>query len=77
MGNRLDTDRQKVLEPKRIEFAVEQLEKAGIVIDLVDETKIKFKWKGNWVTFFPYSGWHSGKSIIDGRGIENLLKQLK
>ena len=29
------------------------------------------------VKFFPYSGWHTGKSIKDGRGIENLLKQLK
>lgn len=75
--SRLDTDRQKELEPKRIEFAVQQLEKTGIVIDLVDDTKIKFKWENEWVTFFPYSGWASGKSIKDGRGIDNLLKQLK
>ena len=42
-----------------------------------DETKITFEYKGHKVTLFPYSGWHTGKSIKDGRGIDNLLKQLK
>jgi len=31
---------------------------------------------GSTINFFPYSGWHSGKSIEDGRGFKNLLKQL-
>lgn len=60
-----------------MEFAIEQLEKIkGVRIDLVDEVKIIFYWKENKITLFPYSGWHTGKSIKDGRGIENLLKQL-
>lgn len=73
---RLDKDRQYELEPKRISFAVEQLAKLGIEIDYEDDTKIKFMYKGEVVTLFPYSGWHTGKSIKDGRGLNNLLKQL-
>jgi hypothetical protein len=33
--------------------------------------------KNELVKFFPYSGWHTGKSIVDGRGIKKLLAQLK
>jgi hypothetical protein len=77
MSNRLDKEREKELQPQRMQFAIDELDKLGIPIDLVDEVKIKFKWKGHYVTLFPYSGWHTGKSIKDGRGINNLLKQLK
>lgn len=75
--SRLDIERQKQLEPDRIEYAIEELTKLNITIDMVDARKIIFKWKDEYVTLFPYSGWHTGKSIIDGRGIQNLLKQLK
>lgn len=42
-----------------------------------DEVKIVFDYKESPVTFYPYSGWASGKTIKDGRGLENLLNQLK
>lgn len=32
---------------------------------------------GHAVMHYPFTGWHTGKSIKDGRGIQNLLKQLK
>lgn len=75
--SRLDKDREAELQPKRIAFAVEQLAKLGIEIDYEDDTKIKFTHKGEVVTLFPYSGWHTGKSIKDGRGIDKLINQLK
>lgn len=65
---RLDKERQQELEPQRINFAVQKLSEIGIEVTSKDSTKI---------TFFPYSGWHTGKGIKDGRGINNLLKQLK
>lgn len=77
MSNRLDKDREAELKPKRIEFAIEQLAKVGIEIYYEDDTKIKFMYEGEVVTLFPYSGWHTGKSIQDGRGLKNLLKQLQ
>ena len=74
---RLDSDRQKELEPKRIQFAKEAIDEVGYRITYEDKTKIQFQFKGEIVTLFPYSGWHTGKSIVDGRGIEKLLEQIK
>ena len=74
---RLDKERQQELEPQRINFAVQKLSEIGIEVTSKDSTKITFDWQGSKITFFPYSGWHTGKGIKDGRGINNLLKQLK
>lgn len=74
---RLNTERQKELEPKRMEYAISELEALGFEIDYRDDTKIKFQFNGSVITLYPYSGWHTGKTITDGRGINNLLKQLK
>jgi len=74
---RLDKDRQHKLEGKRIEYAKKCLLKKGIHIHYFDNTKIQFHWKDSVVTLYPYSGWHTGKTIKDGRGLENLLNQLK
>ena len=77
MSNRLDQEREKELQPKRINFAIQELEKLGIKILLVCDTRIDFEFKGNKIEFYPYSGWHTGKGIKDGRGWENLKKQIK
>jgi len=77
MSNRLDQEREAVLQPKRIQTAIDAVTKLGIEIEKVDKTSIQFTFKGEKVTYFPYSGWASGKSIQDGRGLEPLLKQLK
>jgi len=74
---RLDIERQNELEPLRISHAKEGLEKLGIDIVHEDNTKIQFVYKRSLITLFPYSGWHSGKGIKDGRGVQNLLKQLQ
>lgn len=74
---RLDIEKQKELEPKRIQFAKEAIDEAGYRITYEDKTKIQFQFKGETVTLYPYSGWHTGKSIEDGRGIDKLLKQIK
>lgn len=75
--SRLDTDRQKELEPKRLEFAKNVIEKLGYSITHIDGTKLKFEYNGSEVTFFAYSGWASGKTIKDCRGISNLVNQIK
>lgn len=77
MSNRLDQERQYELEPKRFEYAVAEIEKLGFKITYRDDHKINFWFNGSAVHFYPYTGWASGKTIVDGRGIENLLKQLK
>lgn len=74
---RLDTDRQKELEPERMSFAKREIEKLGYEITFESKTELHFMFKGAAITLFPYSGWHTGKTIKDGRGIAKLLKQIK
>lgn len=74
---RLNIERQKQLEPIRIEYAVERIKLLGYDIVYQDDTSIKFIYKGHIVTFFPYSGWATGKTIRDCRGLSKLLKQIK
>lgn len=39
-------------------------------------TTLQFTFRGSPVTLYPYSGWFTGKTVKDGRGIMNLLKQI-
>ena len=63
--------------PKRIRYAVEKLTELGLEIAFQNSTEIHFIWKGERVRLFAYTGWFTGKSVKDGRGIHNLLKQLQ
>lgn len=77
--SRLDTERQNRLEPKRMAKAIEEIEKRGYTVIQLNETSLKFKVDDigdSYVTYFPYSGWHTGRSIKDGRGLSKLLRQL-
>ena len=50
----------------------------GLGFDIIFQTEkeIHFLFKENIVRYYPDTGWHSGKSIKDGRGLNNLLHQL-
>lgn len=78
---RLDTERQERLEPKRMADAIESVQAMGyeIITNIQIENKryFEFEFKGSVVRYFPYTGWATGKSIKDGRGLVNLLKQIK
>lgn len=74
---RQNIERQKELEPQRIAKAKQEIENRGYVITFEDEIQLRFMHNDCMIIFYPYSGWHTGKSIKDGRGLQNLLKQLK
>lgn len=74
---RLDTERQNKLEPERMDYAIKQIAKIIKTDIYSNATRIEFEWKEESVFFFPYSGWATGKSIKDGRGLQKLLTQLK
>jgi hypothetical protein len=76
MSHRLNTERQEKLEPKRLESCKKKLEELGFVVKQNGATELHFFYKGSRIHFYPYSGWHTGKTIKDGRGFQNLLKQL-
>lgn len=79
MSKRLNIERQKELEPKRMEYAFNELYAAGIrSMKVNDEMNcIEFFYKDEKVVLYPYSGWHTGKPIKDGVGLQKLLDQLK
>lgn len=76
MSNRLDQEREARLQPKRMKYAIEQIEKLGYIVIQLSDTQLWFEYEKESVVFYPYSGWHTGKSIKDGRGIDKLLKQI-
>lgn len=80
MSRRLNQKREAILAPKRMASAVGILQDWGFdpVVSFDPGLPcIKFEHKGSTITFWPYSGWHSGKSIKDGRGLIPLLKKLE
>ncbi len=77
MSNRLDKKREEDLQPKRILVAKEDITALGIEITFENDTELEFMFNGEKVKFFPYSGWATGKSINDGRGLRKLLRQLE
>lgn len=70
-------ERQTNLEPRRMDFAKKEIEKKGYVVWKTSETQLRFEHEGgHCVNFFPYSGWATGATIKDGRGLKHLLKQI-
>lgn len=75
--SRLNIDRQNKLEPIRLQKAIMEITNLGLKITSITQKMIEFEFKGHTVRFYPYSGWATGKTIKDGRGLNNLIKQLK
>ena len=77
MSNRLDKQKEDKLQPIRMNVAITKITELGY--EIIDRKKVSlsFMFKGSKVTYFPYSGWASGKTITDGRGLENLINQIK
>ena len=75
--SRLNQDRQNKLEPKRMVETYQKLSSLGFNPIIKGKTEIQFEFQGSTVKFFPYSGWHSGKTIKDGRGFNKLLNQIE
>ena len=52
------------------------LEELGFEVTEVGNTRLDFTYKGSKVMYWPYSGWHTGRTIEDGRGFEHLIGQF-
>ncbi len=64
-------------EKDRLVYATKRITELGYICKWVEQSKcLQFEYKGSIVRFFPYTGWFSGKTIKDGRGLNNLLKHL-
>ena len=69
-------ERQQELQPGRVDYARTRLEALGYCVTEIDATTLQFTFRGSPVTLYPYSGWFTGRTVTDGRGIKNLLKQI-
>jgi len=56
--------------------ALDEISGLGYIPIQVNETKLQFEFNGKVINYFPYSGWASGATIKDGRGLKNLLRQI-
>lgn len=69
-------ERQQELQLGRVDYARTRLEALGYPVTEVNATTLQFIFRGSPVTLYPYSGWFTGRTVTDGRGIKNLLKQI-
>lgn len=74
---RQNLELQRILEPVRLKHAKKVITALGYHIDTETPSEIHFQYRGSVVKFFPYSGWHTGKTIKDGRGLKKLTNQIK
>jgi hypothetical protein len=74
--SRLDIEKQKKEEAKRIDIAKAKLISIGFEIMFESKSELRIWFRGKTVKLFPYSGWHTGPTIVDGRGLNKLIKQL-
>lgn len=79
MGNQLFLQSQegKLKEIEMTNHAEKCISDLGYEIFEKDNTRIIFKYKDNLIVHYGYTGWHQGKGIKPGRGLKNLLNQLK
>ena len=70
-------ERREHRQPSRMEFAISAIERLGYKVKKVDSATIMFEFRGEVIRVYPYTGWFTGKTVNDGRGIKNLLKQIK
>lgn len=74
--SRINKEREQALQPQRMRSTKDKLIGMGFNIAYEDETRLEFIFNNERVSFWPYSVWHSGKSIKSGRGFSRLLRQL-
>lgn len=77
---RLNQERQEKLELLRMESTMDRLRGyKDLVVKAVSHNEINIinLDTGNVIKFWPYSGWHTGKDIQDGRGFKHLETEIR
>jgi len=64
------------MTPKTKQEAEEILIDLGFDVSKNTNSVITFRYEGREITYFHKSQWASGKGIEDGRGWDNLIKQI-
>ena len=61
---------------ERMTHAKRKIGQAGYAYLCPDDLTITFRYNCETVRFYPFTGWFTGKTVRDGRGLQNLLKQI-
>lgn len=64
------------IQQDRLEYAEMRILELGYDIFFKNDSQFHFEYMGNTIRVFPYTGWFTGVGVTDGRGLENLLKQI-
>lgn len=70
-------EQTKKIRKEKMDYSVFKLSENDIDIKFQEDTMLEIDYNGSTVKFYPYTGWFTGKSVVDGRGLNNLIKQLK
>lgn len=68
--------RRNAFKEERMAHALRRIGRAGYTVRQVNDLELQFLYHGEIVRFYPYTGWATGKSITDGRGIQRLIDQI-
>lgn len=69
-------DLRSCTTPGRMRHAKKRITALGHHITRENKFELEFRYKCETVRFNPFTGWASGKTIQDGRGLQNLLNQI-
>lgn len=67
----------KKLRDIKMDEAIDKLYEHDIDFIVEDASTIRINHNHSTIIYYPKSEWFTGKSVEDGRGIENLIKQIK
>lgn len=73
----ISREKREKVEPARFGYCVRKLTALGFELTTRNTREISFTYKGSTVVLYPFTGWFTGKTVKDGRGIDNLVNQLK
>ncbi len=68
--------RQKAVQD-RMEYVRSQINNVGGTILEENDVFVKFRRGALVITYWPFTGGYSGKGIVSGKGINNLVKYLQ
>lgn len=57
--------------------AIDKISALGYKVEKVNEGEIQFYFKNKIIYYYPKKEWASGSSIVDCRGLDKLLQQIK
>lgn len=69
-------DRRNAYKEERMIHAIKRISREGYTVRQVDDLTLLFMFHAEPVRFYPYTGWATGKSIEDGRGLQRLIDQI-